>query len=136
MLGFNPTLENPEGQKGNHMGHTIHRRVSGSSLVDCGLFIRAAPAFWVFLRQAGAVISSPIYPQSSQPRPGSHSSGGYGRGGHSPAAPAGAGSISTPLGDHPTSDGTHTRPRPPLCPGHVGPALIQPLYRTDARDVT
>jgi hypothetical protein len=23
-----------------------------------------------------------------------------------------------------------------LCPGHVGPALIQQLYRTDARDVT
>jgi hypothetical protein len=43
-------------------------------------------------------------------------SGGYGRGGHSPAAPAGAGSISTPLGDHPTSDGTHTR-HGPLCPG-------------------
>jgi hypothetical protein len=27
------------------------------------------------------------------------------------------------------SDGTHTRTRP-LVPGHVGPALTQPLYRT------
>ena|GEM_PF-6104691 len=47
----------------------------------------AAPALGPFLRQAGAVISSPIYPQSSQPRPGSNSSGGYRRDGHSPGAP-------------------------------------------------
>jgi hypothetical protein len=58
----------------------------------------------------------PPTPKSSQPRPGSNSSGGYGRGGHSPSAPAGAGSIPAPLGDHPTSDGTHTR-HGPLCPG-------------------
>jgi hypothetical protein len=56
-------------------------------------------------------------------------SGGYGRGGHSPAAPAGAGSIPAPFWDHPTSDGTHAQTRP-LCPGRVSPVFIQQLCRT------
>jgi hypothetical protein len=90
--------------------------------------------------RAGAALAHSATPPppstpSSKPRPGSHSSGGHGRGGHSPAAPAGAGSIPAPFGDRPASDGTQTRPRPPV-PGHVGPALIQQLYRTDARNVT
>jgi len=55
-------------------------------------------------------------------------SGGYGRGGHSPAAPAGAGSVPAPLGDHPSSDGTHAQTRP-LVPRRFGPALTQPLYK-------
>jgi hypothetical protein len=39
------------------------------------------------------------------------------------------GGHTAPVGDHPTSDGTHTRTRP-LMPRRFGPALTQPLYRT------
>jgi hypothetical protein len=89
----------------------------------------AAPALGPFLRQAGAVISSPIYPQSSQPRPGSNSSGGYRRDGHSPGAP-------NRRRKHPCSPrgpsliGRDAHPATAPCPGHVGPAPTQQLNRT------
>jgi len=76
-----------------------------------------------------ATLPPPSTPKAPSPDRESLLSGGYGRGGHSPAAPAGSGSIPAPFGDHPASDGTHAQTRPPVS-GRVGPVFIQQLYRT------
>jgi hypothetical protein len=76
-----------------------------------------------------ATLPPPSTPKAPSPDRESLLSGGYGRGGHSPAAPAGSGSTPAPFGDHPASDGTHAQTRPPVS-GHVGPVFTQPLYRT------
>ena len=82
-----------------HLGSSHSRLYSGASRAGAALAHSATPP-------------PPSTPKAPSPDRESLLSGGYGRGGHSPAAPAGAGSISTPFGDRPASDGTQTRTRP------------------------
>jgi hypothetical protein len=78
----------------------------------------------------------PSTPKGSQPRPGSNSLRGTRAGRTLPggAKPAQGASL-LPSGTVPHRTGRKPG-HGPFVPGHVGPALIQPLYRTDARDVT
>ena len=100
-----------------HLGPRLDRLYSGAS--------RAGMAFSPFGHP-----SSPIYPQRlPAPTREQFSQGDTGGEDTPRRRQTGAGSIPAPLGDHPASDGTQTRPRPPV-PRHVGPVFTQPLYRT------
>jgi hypothetical protein len=99
-----------------HLGSGHSRQYSGASRAGMALAHSATPP-------------PPPTPKSPSPDPGAILQGDTGGMDTPRGRQTGAGSIPAPLGDHPTSDGTHTRPRP-LVPGHVGPAPTQQLNRT------
>jgi hypothetical protein len=107
--------ESFSGKETAHSGSSQNLLYSGASRAGMALAHSATPP-------------PPSTPKSPSPDPGAIPQGDTGGMDTPRGRQTGAGSIPAPLGDHPTSDGTQTRPRP-LVPRRFGPALTQPLYK-------